>query len=129
MSGKISLQEAIKFCQRTSDKECDFDENVSEQEAGDSELHKTLHGEPDDKLLQNDDEDLTSEDEQSDDGDSEADEPVANRQFHRRHKKYAVSSIATSLDEVIYDMINFDKVEGKEVDISLEEKDRLSSKK
>ena len=40
----------------------------------------------------------TSEHKQSDDGDEESDEPVPNRHFHRWHRKYAVSSIATSLD-------------------------------
>lgn len=63
---------------------------------------------------------MTPEDEQSDGGD--ADEPVANRQFYKRHKIYAVSSIATSLDKVNYDIINFDNVEVKEVDVPLEKK-------
>ena len=53
MSRKISLQEAIEFCQRSTDEESDFDENVSEYEADDSEVHKTLYGEANDKLLEN----------------------------------------------------------------------------
>ena len=53
MSRKISLQEAIEFCQRSTDEESDFDENVSEYEADDSEVLKTLYGEANDKLLEN----------------------------------------------------------------------------
>ena len=75
MSRKFSLYEKIEFCQMSSDEKRDFDENVSKQEA-DSELHKTLYGEPNNKIFQNEDEALTSEDEQSDDGDKEANEPV-----------------------------------------------------
>lgn len=63
---------------------------------------------------------MTSEDEQSDGGD--ADEPVENRQFYKRHKIYAVSSIATYLDKFNYDIINFENVEVKEVDVPLEKK-------
>ena len=129
MSRKISLQEAIEFCQMRSDEESDFDENVSEDEADDSELHENLYREPNDKLLENEDGALTSEKEQSDDDDDmEAGEPVAIRQFHRQYKKYTVSSIAISLDKVKYDVIDFDNVEAKEVDIPLEKKDRLSQK-
>ena len=75
---------------------------------------------------------MTFEDEQRDDGDAEADEPIANRQFHRRYKKYDVSSIVTSLDEVNYDMINFVNFEAKEDGVPLEKKGlkkRLSPKK
>ena len=72
---------------------------------------------------------MASEDEQSDDGDVETDEPVANRQFYKRHNEYAVSRIAISLEEVNYDMIDFDNVEAKDVDIPLERKDSLSPKK
>ena len=42
MLRKISLQEAIEFCQRSSNEESDFDENVSEQEADNSELHENF---------------------------------------------------------------------------------------
>ena len=97
---------------KSSDKESGFDENFFKQEADDSELHETLHGEPNDKLLEKEDEALTSEDEQSDNGDAKADEPVVNRQFHRQYKKYAVSSIvdallawATFIDQNIIQMI------------------------
>ena len=128
MSRKISLQEGIEFCQMSSDEESDFDENVSEHEADNSELYETLYGEPNDKLSENKDEALTSENEQRDDDDAEPDEPAANRQFHRRHKKYTASSIATSLDEVSYDMIDFDNVEAKEVDVPLEKKDSVTIK-
>ena len=120
MPRKISLQEAIEFCQKSFDEESDFD---------DSGLHETLHGEPNYKLLENEDEALAFEDDQSDDGDTLADEPVANRQFHRQHQKYAVSSITTSLVEVNYDMIDFDNLEVKEADVPLEKKDRLSPNK
>ena len=81
-----------------------------------------MYGEPNDKLSENEDKDLTSEDEQSDDGDVETDEPVANRQFYKRHNKYAVSRFAISLEEVNYDMIDFDNVEAKDVDVPLEKK-------
>ena len=64
----------------SSDEKSDFDENISEQEA-DSELRETLYGEPNNKILQNEDEALTSEDEQSDDGDKEANEPVQTDNF------------------------------------------------
>ena len=80
MSRKIYLQEAIELCQRSSDEGSDFDENVSKQEAGDSQLHETLYGEPNDKCLENEGEALTYENEQSDDGDAETDEPAAYRQ-------------------------------------------------
>ena len=63
MSRKISLQEGIEFCQTSSDEESDFDENVSEHEADNSELYETLYGEPNDKLSENKDEALTSENE------------------------------------------------------------------
>ena len=88
-----------------------------------------MYGETNDKLSENEDEALTSEDEQSDDGDAEADEPVANKKFHRRHKKYAISSIATSIDEISYDMIDFDNVKAKEVDVPLEKKGQTITKK
>ena len=71
----------------------------------------------------------TSERKQSDDGDEESDEPVANRHFHRWHRKYAVSSIATSLDKVNNDITDFGKIQAKEGDVPLEKKDRLSPKK
>ena len=44
-------------------------------------------------------------------------------------KIYAVSSIATSLDKVNYDIINFDNVEVKEVDVPLEKKWQTVTKK
>lgn len=72
---------------------------------------------------------MTSEDEQSDDGDTEADEPVANRQFHRPYENNAVSSIQTFIEEVIYDMIDFHKVEVKGVDFPLEKKGLVVTKK
>ena len=88
-----------------------------------------MYGEPNDKLSENEDKDLTSEDEQSDDGDVETDEPVANRQFYKRHNKYAVSRFAISLEEVNYDMIDFDNVEAKDVDVPLEKKGQSVTKK
>ena len=44
-------------------------------------------------------------------------------------KKYAISSIATSIDEVSYDMIDFDNVKAKEVDVPLEKKGQTITKK
>ena len=88
-----------------------------------------MHGKRNDKISKNKDEALTSEDEQSDDGDTEADEPVANRQFHRRYKNKAVSSIRTFLEEVIYDMIDFHNVEVKGVDFPLKKKGLAVTKK
>ena len=41
-------------------------------------------------------------------------------QKNMQHKKYAVSSIAISLDEINYGMIYFDNVEAKEVDVTLD---------
>ena len=76
-----------ELCQRSSDEGSDFDENVSKQEAGDSQLHETLYGEPNDKCLENEGEALTYGNEQSDDGDAETDEPAAYRQCHRQQQQ------------------------------------------
>ena len=121
ISRKFSLQEATEFCQKSSDEECDFDENVSEQElmivncTSLSMENQIINFWRTNKAL-------TSEDKQSNNGDAEANELVTNAQFDRGCKKYALSSIPTSLDEVNYDMINFDNVEAKEVDIPLDKK-------
>ena len=86
-----------------------------EDNVSDVNLNPTVYGRQNDKLSHNEDKKYPPEGEQSD-NDAEENETVANvnRQFHKQQNKYAVSSIATSLDEANYHMINTNIVKKEE---------------
>ena len=139
MSRLFTLQEAVDYCTRSSDEESDIEEPEIEVEDGEREDFEVR----DEQISENEDEPLTSGDEllESDDeladSDGAADEaedvPSRNRQFHRRKKKYAVSSIATSiatsLDEENYDITDYRNVEVKEIEVPIEKKGKKVTKK
>lgn len=136
MSRLFTLQEAVDYCTRSSDEESDIEEPEIEVEDGEREDFEVRR---DEQISENEDEPLTSGDEllESDDeladSDGAADEaedvPSRNRQFHRRKKKYAVSSIATSLDEENYDITDYRNVDVKEIEVPIEKKGKKVTKK
>ena len=81
-------------------------------------------------MSHNEDKKYPSEGEQSD-NDAEENETVANvnRQFHKQQNKYAVSSIAMSLDEANYNMIDTNIVKKEEIDVPLQKKGNKVTKK
>lgn len=101
-------------------------------EREDFEVRDEQISENEDKPLISGDELLESDDELAD-SDGAADEaedvPNRNRQFHRRKKKYAVSSIATSLDEENYDITDYCNIDAKEIEVPLEKKGKKVTKK
>ena len=91
-SRKIMISEAVNFCTRSFDEEdIADDDGVFVENNEDVVIDSTMFGNPDDMLLENENEDLTSKEEQSDDDDCDVDDgdeiEYDKRQFHPRKPK------------------------------------------
>ena len=117
-SRKITLSEAVNFCTRNSNEEnIANDDGVFAENNEDVVVDSTMFGNPEDMLLENENDDLTPEEEQSDDDDCDVNGGDKNeynkRQFHPRKQKRMVRISTLLLMKTITNLLTCLKLRKK----------------